>query len=61
LVLPAASTNVEHVFSYSGLIVSKHWHNLSVESTCANVVLKSWSKIDGIIPQKELIKHFNEK
>ncbi len=57
----AASTDVERVFSHGGLIVSKRRHNLSAESTCANVVLNSWSKIDGLIPRKELIKRFNDK
>ncbi len=32
-----------------------------MESTWANVVLNSWSKIDGLISRKELIKCFNEK
>ncbi len=43
------------------MVVSKRRHNLSAESTHANVVLNSWSKIDGVIPQKELMKRFNEK
>ncbi len=61
IILSVASTDVERVFSHGGLIVSKHWHNLSPESTCANVILNSWSKIDGIVPWKELMKQFNEK
>ncbi len=61
IILSAASTDVEHVFSHGGLIVSKRRHNLSPESTRANVILNSWSKIDGIVPRKELMKRFNEK
>ncbi len=57
----AASTDVKCVFSHGGLIVSKSHHNLSAESMCANVVLNSWSKIDGIIPWKEFIQWFNDK
>ncbi len=56
-----ASTDVECVFSHGSLVVSKHHHNLSAESIQANVVLNSWSKIDELIPWKELIKQFNEK
>ncbi|PBK67359.1 hypothetical protein ARMSODRAFT_889408, partial [Armillaria solidipes] len=56
----AASTDVECVFSHGGLIVSKHCHNLSAESTHANVVLNSWSKL-GIVPRGRLIKVFNDK
>ncbi len=59
--LLAASTDVEHVFLHGGLIISKCCHNLSPESTHANVILNSWSKIDGIVPQRELMKCFNEK
>ncbi len=55
----AASTDVEHVFSHDSLVVSKH-HNLSAESTCANIVLNSWSKL-GIVPRSRLIKVFNDK
>ncbi|PBK81822.1 hypothetical protein ARMGADRAFT_947673, partial [Armillaria gallica] len=47
---PVASTNVEHMFLHGGLVVSKRCHNLSPESTHANVILNSWSKIDGIVP-----------
>ncbi|SJL18671.1 uncharacterized protein ARMOST_22268 [Armillaria ostoyae] len=60
LLAPAASTDVERVFSHGGLVVSKHHHNLSAESTRANVVLNSWSKL-GIVPRSRLIKVFNDK
>lgn len=53
--------DVEHVFSHGGLIVSKKCHNLSPQSTHANVLLNLWSKIDGIVPRKELIKTLGEK
>lgn len=52
---------MECVFSHGGLVVNKHHHNLSPESTHANVILNSWSKLDGIVPRRDLIKLFNEK
>ncbi|PBK81605.1 hypothetical protein ARMGADRAFT_857341, partial [Armillaria gallica] len=58
---PAASTDVEQVFSHGGLVINKWCHNLSAESTCANVILNSWDKVDGLIPKKILVKRFNEK
>ncbi|SJL14102.1 uncharacterized protein ARMOST_17557 [Armillaria ostoyae] len=58
---PAASMDVERVFSHGGLMVNKRRHNLSAESTRANVILNSWGKIDGLIPKKILVKKFNEK
>ncbi|KAK0433216.1 uncharacterized protein EV420DRAFT_1234592, partial [Desarmillaria tabescens] len=58
---PATLTDVEQVFSYSGLVVNKHHHNLSLESTRANVILNSWGKVEGLIPKKILVKKFNKK
>ncbi|PBK83817.1 hypothetical protein ARMGADRAFT_944537, partial [Armillaria gallica] len=57
---PAASMDMECVFSHGGLVVSKHCHNLSAESMHANVILNSWSKL-CIVPRGCLIKVFNDK
>jgi hypothetical protein len=57
----ASSTDIERGFSRGGLNVTKLRHNLSDESTRATTVLHSWSKIDGLIPEQEIIKLFEEK
>ncbi|KAK0442737.1 uncharacterized protein EV420DRAFT_1278307, partial [Desarmillaria tabescens] len=58
---PAASTDVEQVFSHGRLVLNKRRHKLSVESTRANIILNSWGKVEDLIPKKVLVKKFNEK
>ena len=57
----ATSTEVELSFSWGGLTVSKHQHNLSDESTHAVTVLGSWANIEGLIPEANIVKMFRDK
>ena len=41
--------------------MTKLRHNLSDESTCAATVLHSWSLVQGLIPESEIIQIFREK
>jgi hypothetical protein len=55
------STDIECAFSRGGLTVTKLRHNLSDESTCAATVVHSWSNIEGLIPERDIIKLFQDK
>ena len=57
----ASLCDVEHGFSQGGLTISKLWHGLSDESTCASTVLYAWSQIPGLIPESEIIQVFKDK
>ncbi|PBK83214.1 hypothetical protein ARMGADRAFT_1038015 [Armillaria gallica] len=57
----AMSTDVERLFSHSGLNVTKWHHNLSAESTITQTVLNSWIKYPGLVDDDELTKFFNNK
>ena len=57
----ASSCDVKRGFSRGGLTVSKLWHGLSNESTCAFTVLHAWSEIPGLIPEGEIIQVFKDK
>jgi hypothetical protein len=37
------------------------WHSLPDESTRASTVLGSWVKIDGLLPEQELLKAFRSQ
>jgi hypothetical protein len=59
---PAASTDVERLFSHGGLVVSKHRHSLKAESIRASTVLQSWLALgDEVVPKQKLVKSFNGK
>lgn len=57
----ASSTDIERGFSRSGLMVSPHRHCLSQESVRSGTVLSSWIKIPGLVPQQNIVQHFNDK
>ena len=57
----ATSTDVERAFSGGRLTVSRMRHSLSNESTRASTVLGSWVKIDGLLPEQELLKAFRNQ
>jgi hypothetical protein len=57
----ATSTDVERAFSGGRLTVSRMRHSLSSESTRASTVLGSWVKVDGLIPEQELLKAFRDQ
>ncbi|KAA1476554.1 hypothetical protein DENSPDRAFT_785256, partial [Dentipellis sp. KUC8613] len=61
IISSAAATDVERGFSRGGLTVTKLRHNLSDESTRAATVLQSWSKVEGLIPEAEIIQVFKSK
>ena len=61
MAIKATSTKVERAFSWGGLTVSKHRHNLSDESTHAATVLGSWANIEGLIPEAKIVKMFRDK
>ena len=42
-------------------MVSKRRHNLSDKSIRKATVLSSWSTIPGLVPENDIIKHFNSK
>jgi hypothetical protein len=60
-VVAASSTDIERGFSRGGLSVTKLRHNLSDESTRAATVLHSWSNVDGLIPEQDIISLFGDK
>jgi hypothetical protein len=57
----ATSTDVERAFSGGRLTVSRMRHSLSSESTRASTVLGSWVKVDGLLPEQELLKAFRNQ
>ncbi|KAK0229936.1 ribonuclease H-like domain-containing protein [Armillaria nabsnona] len=61
LLVPATSTDIEHLFSHGGLNVMKWHHNLSAESTIDQTVLNSWIKHPGLINDNELMEFFSNK
>jgi hypothetical protein len=52
---------MERGFSRSGLMVTKHRNKLADQSVRAGVLLSSWEKIPGIVPQRSIIDVFNNK
>lgn len=58
---PAASVEVERAFSKGGLTVSKRRHGLSDDSIRAATILSSWSSIEGIVPEAEVIERLKNK
>ncbi|KAF7799642.1 hypothetical protein EIP86_010882, partial [Pleurotus ostreatoroseus] len=58
---PAASVDIERAFSKGGLTVTKRCHALSDESVCAATILGSWSSVEGLIPEADLIERFKNK
>lgn len=57
----AASTEMERGFSRGGLMVTPHRYSLKGASVRAGTVLSSWREVEGLVPEKELIKMFNDK
>lgn len=56
-----ALAEMERGFSWGGLMVSPRRHNLKGASVRAGTVLSSWREIPGLLPEKELVKLFNDK
>jgi hypothetical protein len=56
-----SSTDIKRGFSRGGLTVTKLCHNLSDKSTHAATVVHSWSNIEGLIPEQDIIKLFQDK
>jgi hypothetical protein len=56
-----SSTDIERGFSRGGLTVTKLRHNLSDESTHATTMIHSWSNVEGLIPDQDIIKLFQDK
>ncbi|EEB91373.1 hypothetical protein MPER_10271 [Moniliophthora perniciosa FA553] len=59
LSIPAVSCEMERFFSRSGLMVTKHRHNLMAESTRSATVVGSWYDA-GLIPHTEAVQYFND-
>ncbi|THU94622.1 hypothetical protein K435DRAFT_668100, partial [Dendrothele bispora CBS 962.96] len=57
---PAASVDVERLFSHGGLQVTKRRHNLSFTTLRCLMVLRSWFLMD-LVPIEEVVKFFREK
>lgn len=57
----ATSTDIEHLFSHSGLNITKRHYNLSVESTIDQTVLNLWIKHPGLVNDNELTEFFSTK
>lgn len=55
------SSEMEQGFSRGGLMVSPHCQNLKGASVRMGTVLFSWHEIPGLIPERDLVKLFNEK
>ncbi|KAE9403719.1 hypothetical protein BT96DRAFT_936160 [Gymnopus androsaceus JB14] len=51
---PAASMDVERLFSHSGLVVAKHCYNLTPDHIRQSTVLSNWLSIDGLVPVKAI-------
>jgi hypothetical protein len=56
-----SSTDIERGFSRGRLTVTKLRHNLSDESTHAATMVHSWSNVEGLIPDQDIIKLFQDK
>ncbi|KAF5328028.1 hypothetical protein D9758_018770, partial [Tetrapyrgos nigripes] len=56
---PAASTDVERLFSGGGLLVTDRRHNLSFPTMQAAMCLNSWFDA-GLVPEEEVVKMFNQ-
>ncbi|KAF9064975.1 hypothetical protein BDP27DRAFT_1139611, partial [Rhodocollybia butyracea] len=54
LAAPAASTNVEHLFLKSGLIISKKCHNLTPDHIRQSMVLGNWLTVPGLVPVSDI-------
>lgn len=57
----ASSSEMERGFSRGGLMVSPRRQNLRGASVRASTVLSSWHEIPGLIPERGLVKLFNDK
>lgn len=56
LAAPAASTDVERLFSHSGLVVAKCRYNLTAEHIRQSTVLGNWLSIPDLAPVKAISK-----
>ncbi|KAF9065393.1 hypothetical protein BDP27DRAFT_1424848 [Rhodocollybia butyracea] len=50
LAATAASTDVEHLFSRSGLVVSKKCYNLTPQHIHESTILGNWLSVEGLVP-----------
>lgn len=57
----ATSCDAERAFSRGRLTVSRLRHSLADESVRANTLLGSWARLDGLVPEKTIIKSFEER
>ncbi len=57
---PATSTDVERLFSHSGLVVAKRHHNLTAENIRQSTTLGNWLSVN-IVPTDEIAKALNTR
>lgn len=57
----ATSTDVERLFSHSGLVVAKRRYNLTPNNIRQSTVLGNWLGIDGLVPMKAVLQKLNMK
>lgn len=55
------SCDVERGFNRSVMMVSKRRHALSSDSVRAGVVISAWSQVPDLLPEKQIVKVFNDK
>ncbi|KIK51569.1 hypothetical protein GYMLUDRAFT_251947 [Collybiopsis luxurians FD-317 M1] len=57
----ATSTDVERLFSHSGLVVTKGRYNLTANYIHQSTVLGNWLGVDDLIPVKAICGKLNVK
>ncbi len=57
---PATSTDVERLFSHSGLVVSKRRHNLTAEHIRQSTILGNWLSV-GVVPVAEVCRTLDKR
>lgn len=58
---PATSTDVERLFSHSGIIVAKRRYNLTAESIRESTLLGNWLGIEGLVPEVALARYLDSR
>lgn len=61
LAAPAASTDVERLFSHSGLVVAKRRYNLTAEHIRQSTVLGNWLGIANLVPIKAITRCLDKR
>lgn len=57
----ATSVDVERAFSQGSLTVLKHRHSLSDKSTRAAIILSSWTQVEGVVIQSDVLEVLDQK